>query len=57
MTGHFVARSVRAESDGKRGEAADERERKVVVVVFPKNGHDFLKRVRDDSLSIGGELE
>ena len=52
MTGHFVARSVRAESDGKRGDAADERERKVVFVVLPKNGQDFLKRVRDDSLSM-----
>jgi uncharacterized Zn finger protein len=52
MTGHFVARSVRAESEGNLGDEEVDRERRVEVFVLPKKGQDFLKRARDESLSI-----
>lgn len=55
MTGHFVARSVRAESDGKRGDDEVERVRNVEVFVFPRKGQAALKRVRDESLSMVGK--
>ena len=55
MTGHPVARSVKTESDGKRGEVAVERERRVEGLVCPRKGQAALKRMKDESLSIHKE--
>jgi hypothetical protein len=52
MTGHFVARSVNTERDGKRGEVEVERDLRVDVLVRPRNGQAALKRVKVESLSI-----
>jgi hypothetical protein len=63
MMGHFVARSVKRERVGKRGEEEVQRVRRVEVFVLPKKGQECLKREREDSLSImqnwlgGGMLE
>jgi len=56
MTGHLVARSVSKDNDGKRGELEEQRERRVVILVVPRKGQTFLKRAREDSLSIVSEL-
>ena len=52
MIGHFVADSVSWDMAGKREDARLERERSVCVCVLPRNGHVFLKRERDTSLSM-----
>lgn len=44
MMGHLVARSVRTEREEKRGEAALDNERRVVVLVLPKKGQALVKR-------------
>jgi hypothetical protein len=56
MTGHFVALSVRTESEGNLEEVEVERERRVDVFVLPRKGQDALKRASDESLSIAGEM-
>jgi len=57
MTGHLVARSVSADNDGKRGEVEVDKDLNVEVFVLPKKGQEFLKRLRDDNLSMVGERE
>jgi hypothetical protein len=53
MTGHFVAFSVRTEMDGKREDVEVHKVRRVDVFVLLRKGQDALKRVSEESLSIG----
>jgi hypothetical protein len=55
MTGHLVARSVSRDKDGKRGELEVQSARRVAGLVVPRKGQAFLKRAREDSLSIVSE--
>ena len=55
ITGHLVARSVRAVREGKRWEAAVERLRRVLVDAEPKNGQRALNPAREERLNIGRE--
>lgn len=58
MTGHLVALSVSTVSEGNRGDVEVERLRRVEFFVLPRKGQDFLKRVRDESLSmVWGRIE
>ena len=52
ITGHFVALSVRRDIDGYLGEVEVQRVRKVDCLVLPRKGQEFLKRDREESLSI-----
>lgn len=54
MMGHFVALSVSCEIDGYLGEVEVQRVRRVEVFVLPRNGQEFLKREREESLSMVG---
>ena len=53
MTGHLTARSVRTESDEKRGEEVVDKKLRVEVFVLPKKGQAFLKRA-NLSMDCGG---
>jgi hypothetical protein len=52
MMGHPVARSVSWEMEGNLGEIVLLRARRVDVFVPPKKGQEFLKRAKDESLSM-----
>lgn len=52
MTGHFVAVSVRRETEGSLAEVEVAKVRSVVVLVRPRKGQTVLNFAREESLSM-----